>query len=140
MDRAFSQGVWDPRDQRAVVGGAVRVTRVYADVSGARPGPVQPGEGRRAGDDSVPPGGVRVPAGGGGGVHGASPGPVPDRGGEAGGGPLVKALGAKMELGPRGDYFVVKRGADRIFYSPCCVDALVNGKMVRMEAGPQLAG
>lgn len=54
-------------------------------------------------------------------------------------GPLVKALGAKLELGARGDYFVVKRGGDRLFYSPCCVDALVNGKMIRMEAAPQLA-
>jgi len=54
-------------------------------------------------------------------------------------GPLVKALRAEMEMGPRRDYFVVKRGTDRIFYSPRCPDALVNGQMIRLEAAPQLA-
>jgi len=54
-------------------------------------------------------------------------------------GPLVKALGAQMELGPRADYWVVKRGADRLFYSPGSVGVLVNGKMVRLEAAAQLA-
>ncbi len=54
-------------------------------------------------------------------------------------GPLVKALGAELEIGPSRGYFLVKRGGHRIFYSSGCEEALANGQMVRLEAAPQLA-
>lgn len=54
-------------------------------------------------------------------------------------GPIAHALGATLEISPRRDYFVVKRGGDRIFFSPCCAEALLNGRMVKLEAAPQLA-
>jgi hypothetical protein len=54
-------------------------------------------------------------------------------------GPLVTALGARMELGPRANYIAIKRGTDRLFYSPSDAEAIVNGQLVRMSAAPQLA-
>jgi len=54
-------------------------------------------------------------------------------------GPLVKALRAQIEFGPERSYWIVKRGGERLFYSPCCVEAIVNGQMVQLQAAPQLA-
>jgi L,D-transpeptidase ErfK/SrfK len=55
-------------------------------------------------------------------------------------GPVVAALGASVELGPRTNYVVVSRGNQRLFFSPGDRDAIVNGRMVRLEAAPQLLG
>ncbi|MFB3879847.1 MAG: L,D-transpeptidase family protein [Armatimonadota bacterium] len=54
-------------------------------------------------------------------------------------GPLVKALGARIETSALRDYLVISRGAERLFFSPGSPDALVNGAMVQLEAAPQLA-
>jgi hypothetical protein len=54
-------------------------------------------------------------------------------------GPLVRALRAQIEFGPERSYWIVKRDGERIFYSPGCVEAIVNGQLVQLEAAPQLA-
>ncbi len=54
-------------------------------------------------------------------------------------GPLAKALGADLEIGPRRDYLLVTRGNERIFYSMGCREALVNGHMIDLAAAPELA-
>jgi L,D-transpeptidase ErfK/SrfK len=54
-------------------------------------------------------------------------------------GPLAKALWAELELGPRRDYLLMRRGSERLFYSMDCAEALVNGRMVNLRAAPQLA-
>jgi L,D-transpeptidase ErfK/SrfK len=54
-------------------------------------------------------------------------------------GPLVGALGAEVEFGPKRNYVVVKRGEERIFFSPGDAEALVNGQLVKLEAAAQLA-
>lgn len=54
-------------------------------------------------------------------------------------GPLVKALGARIETGALRDYFVISRGAERVFFAPGSADALINGEVIPLEAAPQLA-
>ena len=54
-------------------------------------------------------------------------------------GPLVEALGARMEVGTGGNYVVVTRGAQRVLFSPGDREAIANGELVRLEAAPQLA-
>jgi hypothetical protein len=54
-------------------------------------------------------------------------------------GPMAEALAADIEMGPRRDYLLLKRGGERIFYSMGCAEALVNGRMIELAAAPQLA-
>jgi len=54
-------------------------------------------------------------------------------------GPLASALGAEMELGPEGNYVVLKRGGQRLFFSPGHREAILNGELAVLEAAPQLA-
>ena len=54
-------------------------------------------------------------------------------------GPLVEALGAEMEVGPGGSYVAIRRGENRLFFSPGDADVLINGQLVRVGAGPQMA-
>ncbi len=54
-------------------------------------------------------------------------------------GPLLKALRAQIEFGPERSYWIIKRNGERIFYSPGCVEAIVNGQLVQLDATPQLA-
>jgi N-acetylmuramoyl-L-alanine amidase len=63
------------------------------------------------------------------------------RGGEwlVAAGPLVEALGAKMEVGRGGNYVIVTRGAQRLLFSPGDREAIIGGELVMLEAAPQLA-
>jgi len=54
-------------------------------------------------------------------------------------GPLVSALGAKMEVGPGRDYVVITRDEHRLFFSPGDAEVLVDGQLVRAGAAPQMA-
>jgi hypothetical protein len=54
-------------------------------------------------------------------------------------GPLVKAIGARLEMSARRDYLVVTRGGERVFLVPGSTDAIVNGQVVQLAAAPQLA-
>ncbi len=52
-------------------------------------------------------------------------------------GPLVEAMGAKMEMGP--DYVLITRDRQRVFLSPGDPDVIANGELVRVGAAPRMA-
>jgi len=54
-------------------------------------------------------------------------------------GPMARALGAQVEVGPGVNYLIIMRGEERLFLSPGDAQALVNGEMVTLETAPQLA-
>jgi L,D-transpeptidase ErfK/SrfK len=54
-------------------------------------------------------------------------------------GPLAKAMGAYLELGPEAAYVSLHRGGQRIFLSPGSEQAVVNGVGMVLGAAPQLA-
>ncbi len=53
--------------------------------------------------------------------------------------PLAWALGARVEIGPKGNYVLLERGPSRLLLSPGDREAVVNGQMVTLPAAPQLA-
>ena len=53
-------------------------------------------------------------------------------------GPLAKALGAKLELGPEMGYVGLERGDSRLLLTPGKQEALVNGALHTVNTPPQL--
>lgn len=54
-------------------------------------------------------------------------------------GPLARALGAQIEVGPGASYLAIGRGAQRFFLSLGDRGALLNGELIELEVAPQLA-
>ena len=54
-------------------------------------------------------------------------------------GPLAAALGADTQTGPGMNYVVIRRGTERVFLSPGNREALINGELMQLATGPQLA-
>lgn len=53
--------------------------------------------------------------------------------------PLAWALGARVEIGPGGNFVSLERERQQVFLSPGDREAVVNGQMVTLKAAPQLA-
>jgi L,D-transpeptidase ErfK/SrfK len=54
-------------------------------------------------------------------------------------GPVASALGAGMDIGPDANFVSMERDTQRVFLSPGDREALVNGQVVELSVGPQLA-
>jgi len=54
-------------------------------------------------------------------------------------GPLLSAMGATLDIGPGASYVVIRRGDQRVLFSPGNPEAIINGQLVRLDAAPQLA-